>query len=226
MSKEPFSIVFDLDGTLIDSVPDVTIAVNKILEEEGRRTLSLKEARTMVGQGAKAMIANAMVATGASLSPERLDECVERYIGHYQADPTQRTIIYPGVIWALETFAAEGRSMGICSNKPSVMTNLVLEELGLEKYFSISLGGDSVPHRKPDGRHILQTLNLMGASVERAVMVGDSENDIQAAKQAGMPSVAVSYGYCEDPVALAADALIDSFHELPDALSRLKPAFR
>jgi phosphoglycolate phosphatase len=222
MSKELFSIVFDLDGTLIDSVPDVAVAVNKTLEEEGRRTLSLEEARNMVGQGAKVMIDDAMRATGIGLSPERLDECVERYINHYKANPTQRTIIYPGVISALDVFAAEGRSMSICSNKPSVMTDLVLKELDLQKYFSVSLGGDQVPHRKPDGRHILQTLKLMGAAVERAIMVGDSVNDIQAAKQAGLPVVAVSYGYCKDPAALGADTLIDSFHELPGALSHLE----
>ncbi len=214
------AIVFDLDGTLIDSVPDVRGAVNRMLAAAGRQPISLEQAHAFVGEGAGVLVAKALAATGAP--PDAMDDLVERYIDFYRQHPADETVVYPGVAEALETLAGRGVRMGICTNKPAAMTGLVLEALGLDRYFSAITSGDNVPHRKPDGRHVILTLEMMKAGTAAAVMVGDSETDVAAGKDAGLAVVAVSYGYAHVPVAeMGADAVIDSFAALPDALDAL-----
>ena len=212
------AIVFDLDGTLIDSVPDVRAAVNRLLASEGRRPISMEEAHAFVGNGARVLVDKALAATGAR--PDDIDPLIERYIDFYRQYPADESIVYPGVAATLDALAASGVRMGICTNKPYALTGPVLEALGLGGYFSAFTGGDTVPHRKPDGRHVTLTLELMKADGGHAAMVGDSETDIAAAKDAGLPVIAVTYGYCHEPIgALGADAVIDSFAELPQALT-------
>jgi phosphoglycolate phosphatase len=214
------AIVFDLDGTLIDSVPDVRGAVNRMLVAEGRSPISLEQAHAFVGEGARVLVEKALAATGPL--PEIIDDHIERYIDFYKKHPADETVVYPGVVEALETLAGRGVRMGICTNKPFVMTGLVLEALGLDRYFSAITGGDNVPHRKPDGRHVLLTLEMMKVAAAGAAMVGDSETDVAAGKDAGLPVVAVTYGYAHVPVAeMGADAVIDCFSALPDTLDSL-----
>jgi phosphoglycolate phosphatase len=219
------AIAFDLDGTLINSVPDVRAAINRLLVSEGRSEISLEQTLSLVGQGARVMMEQAMTLGGEAPAPDALDRLVETYIGFYKDHPTDLTTIYPGVVEVLESLAARGIPMAICSNKPFVMTKLVLETLGLDQYFDAVTGGDNVPHRKPDGRHVTHTLDLMGGRYAHAVMVGDSETDVDAGKDAGVPVVAVTYGYTHVAVAdLGADVLIDRFSDLPDALDTLARA--
>jgi phosphoglycolate phosphatase len=219
------AIAFDLDGTLIDSVPDVCTAINRLLVSEGRSEISLEQTLSLVGQGARVMMEQAMTLDGAAPPPDALDRMVETYIGFYQRHPADLTTIYPGVVEVLESLAARGIPMAICSNKPFVMTKLVLETLGLDRFFDAVTGGDNVPHRKPDGRHVTHTLDLMGGHHSHAVMVGDSETDVAAGKNAGLPVIAVTYGYAHVPVTeLGADVLIDRFSDLPDALDALAGA--
>ena len=213
------AIVFDLDGTLIDSVPDVRAAMNRVLTSQGHPEISLDQALTLVGEGARAMVEKAMALGGTPAPEARLDDLVADYIGYYRRYPVVHTRIYPGVIAVLDSLAQRGVRLGICTNKPLVMTELVLRTLGLDKYFGGVASGDSVPHRKPDGRHVEHTLKLMGAGKARAVMVGDSETDVAAGKDAGLPVVAVTYGYARVPAeGLGADVLIDDFAALPGAL--------
>jgi phosphoglycolate phosphatase len=219
------AIAFDLDGTLINSVPDVRAAINRLLVSEGRSGISLEQTLSLVGQGARVMMEQAMMLGGEAPMPDALDRMVETYIGFYQCHPADLTTIYPGVVEVLESLAARGIPMAICSNKPFVMTKLVLKTLGLDQYFDAVTGGDNVPHRKPDGRHITHTLDLMGKRYARAVMVGDSEIDVAAGKDAGVPVIAVTYGYTHVAVAdLGADVLIDRFNDLPDTLDALARA--
>jgi phosphoglycolate phosphatase len=219
------AIAFDLDGTLINSVPDVRAAINRLLVSEGRSEISLEQTLSLVGQGARVMMEQAMMLGGEAPMPDALDRMVETYIGFYQCHPADLTTIYPGVVEVLESLAARGIPMAICSNKPFVMTKLVLKTLGLDQYFDAVTGGDNVPHRKPDGRHITHTLDLMGKRYARAVMVGDSEIDVAAGKDAGVPVIAVTYGYTHVAVAdLGADVLIDRFNDLPDTLDALARA--
>ncbi len=216
------AVVLDLDGTLIDSVPDVGAAVNRLLESRRRRTLSDDEMRTMVGWGAGVMIKMAFSATGAPPAEDQIPATVDAYLGFYRQRPAELTTVYPGVREVLEALADDGVMLGVCSNKPHEMVERVLAALGMAHFFQAATGGDNVPHRKPDGRHVRLTLELMGADGLSAVMVGDSETDMAAGRDAGLPVVAVSYGYRHGPAeALDADTLIDNFAELPEALREL-----
>ncbi len=215
------AIVFDLDGTLIDSVPDVRAALNRILAEEGRRPLALDEVKSMIGHGATVTIEKALEATGPAGAAEYVADFLERYLDTYRQRPTEHTVVYPGVLKALEHFTG-GVAMGICTNKPRATTLPVLEALELDRFFSAVTCGDSVPHPKPDGRHVLLTLEMMNADPTAAALVGDSESDISAALDAGIPAVCVTYGYSHVPVeSLGADAIIESFHDLVDALRQI-----
>ena len=222
------AVVFDLDGTLIDSAPDVRAALNRLLAEEGRRQLSLPQVQDLVGEGAAALIERAWAATGtkatmAAGGAAAVAALVERYLAHYRACPAGQTVVYDGVMPLLERLGAEGISLGICTNKPQRMTEIVLHALGLSRHFAAILGGD-FPRRKPDGEHIRETLRRMGAEGVPALYVGDSITDVRAARDAGLPVVAVDWGYARMPVAqLGADRLISSYAELPAVIGELLP---
>ncbi len=213
------SVLFDLDGTLIDSVPDVRAAVNRALEDDGRRALSLDEVKGLVGEGAQVLIEKALALTGTPGNPKRVEDCLQRFVSAYVEHPAEHTVIYPRVLETLERLESEGIRLGICTNKPQATTMPVLEALNLGRYFHAVTCGDSVPHRKPDGRHVTLTLERMGGAPESAALVGDSETDMAAARGAGISAIAVTYGYCRvPPYSLDADALIDDFGDLPETL--------
>ncbi|OAN49222.1 hypothetical protein A6A04_03665 [Paramagnetospirillum marisnigri] len=215
------AVVFDLDGTLIDSAPDVRAALNRLLAEEGRRQLSLPEVQELVGEGASALIERAWAVTGDAAAETGVKPLVERYLAHYRAHPADHTHVYDGVVAELERLRAAGIPLGICTNKPHRMTEIVLDALGLAKHFAAVLGGD-FPRRKPDGEHIRETLRRMGAEGRTAVYVGDSITDVRAARDAGLPVVAVSYGYARmPPEDLGADILIDRFADLGPAIAKV-----
>lgn len=215
------AVVFDLDGTLIDSAPDVAHALNRLLAEEGRRRLSLAEVQGLVGEGARALIERAWAATGETAKDTA--SLVERYLAFYRETPADHTVVYDGVREQLARLRESGMRLGICTNKPHAMTLIVLEALGLDRYFDAVLGGD-FHRRKPDGEHIRETLRRMGAENASAVFVGDSITDVEAARDAGLPVVAVDWGYARMPVKeLGADRLIGHFSELPGMLQELWP---
>jgi len=216
------AIVFDLDGTLIDSVPDVRNALNRTLASDGRRPLSHDEVCTMVGEGARVMFEKAWAATGDALTGEAFEVLFDRYAGYYLAHPADETVIYPGVSDILEALAGDGVALGICTNKPQALSVAVLEALGLRGLFASIVGGDATQYRKPDARHVFETLAPMGAETAAAAFVGDSAIDVAAARNAGLPIVLVSWGYRHVPAAdLGADAVIDRFADLPTALAGL-----
>jgi len=219
------SVVFDLDGTLIDSLPDVLASLNLILTEEKRRSLSLAELRNLVGRGVTPMIEDAYIMTGKAItSPIELKDAVQRYINHYKANPVGHTLVFPNVIETLEKLKGKGFCMGICTNKPYEMTLLVLEGLKIDIFFDGVTGGDNLPFNKPDPRHILTTLELMKSEANRAVMVGDSWVDVKAGRDAYLPVIAVDYGYNSEPIeSLEADTVIEDFALLPQAISKLNP---
>ena len=216
------ALIFDLDGTLIDSAPDVCASVNRALGETGRRELTLEETKDMIGWGGRVLVEKALALTGEPGNPDDIDRVLQGFLDGYAAHPVEHTTLFPGVLEALERFEADRVNMGICTNKPTKTTSPVLEALGLERFFKLVSCGDSVPHRKPDGRHVLLVAEGLGATVETAAMVGDSESDITAAIDAGVKSVVVTFGYAHAPVEeLGADALIDRFEDLPDALAAI-----
>jgi phosphoglycolate phosphatase len=213
------AIVFDLDGTLIDSADDLGHAANRLLTEEGRRRLSPAEVRRFIGDGARVLVQRAMAETGEPVSDQSLDDLTRRFIAHYEADPTASTIVYPGVAETLERLRAAGLRIAVCTNKPQAATEAVLRALGLAEWIEAAAGGDRFAVRKPDPGHLLGTLSLLGVAAARAVMVGDNEHDASAARAAGTGAVLVTYGYARRPLDhIDADARIDGLARLPELL--------
>ena len=217
---ETFLLVFDLDGTLIDSAPDLRAALNEMLRERGRAPLSLAQVRQMIGDGAAALVARALAASGAD--PAAAADALPRFLQLYEADAVRLTRPYPGVPETLAALRRRGYRTAICTNKPQHATHTVLEGLGLLALFDGIAGGDRFAVKKPDPGHLLGLIGALGGAPDRAAMIGDGENDAAAAHGAGVPLVLMRYGYARgDPASLAADALLDRFDDLPAALDRL-----
>ncbi len=218
----PHAVAFDLDGTLIDSAPEIGSSLNRLLARFGRRPVTGEEVRMMVGDGALTLVRSGFAATGEPLSPEIEAETLADYLDELAAEPARPESLYPGVPEILARLREGGVRLGLCTNKPERATRLVLDQLGLAPLFEAVAGGDTLPYRKPDGRHLGYVLERLGAAGRSSAMVGDNANDVRAARAAGVPVVAVSYGYPRMPVAdLGADIVIDRFADLPAALERL-----
>jgi phosphoglycolate phosphatase len=217
------AVLFDLDGTLVDSVPDLAAAVNVLLAELGRPALSLAQVTGMVGDGVPKLVERALAAGGAR--DVLLPRAIDRFLALYEADPVRLTRPYEGVPQALGALAASGWRLGVCTNKPERVTHAVLAGLDLARFFSVALGGDSSPTRKPDPGPLRLALDRLGSAPGRAAMVGDHRNDVTAARGAGLPIIFARYGYGLATLAGAApEAFIDRFAELPEALRLIWPS--
>lgn len=220
----PRAVVFDLDGTLIDSAPDIRSAINTVLSETGRRALSLAQVRGMVGDGTRALVERAFAAVDGGATPESaaMAPHLERFRAAYEARMTAETKVYPGAIEALRDLHGAGLRLGICTNKPDRPARAVLAALGLAPFIHAVVGGETAPARKPDPRHLAAVLDLMGAAPGEAVMVGDGVNDVAAARALSMPVILVAFGYSRSvPHSLGADAVIEDFARLHDALAAI-----
>jgi phosphoglycolate phosphatase len=213
-------LVFDLDGTLVDSVPDLANALNEVLLERGYAPLSDSEVAPMVGDGVPALVARAFESRGGSAGEAAL--ALPRYIKIYEANATNLTRPYPGVPETLALLRKHGYRTAVCTNKLQQATETVLHGLNLAALFDGVAGGDRYPVRKPDKGHLLGIIAELGGSAERTVMIGDSENDAAAAHAALVPVVMMRYGYARvDPAELGAAVVLDHFADLPAALDRL-----
>lgn len=214
---QPSLMVFDLDGTLIDSAPDMHRAVNLMLADLGCAPLTLAEIRTMVGDGASALIARALAARQCvSADPT---EALATFLAHYEEEPTTQTRPFPGVSATLERLQAAGLTLAICTNKPGRLTRMILERLELERFFERVLAGDSMPFRKPDPRALMEVVNGFGTDKAATIMVGDSEVDAATAQAASVPFVLMTYGYHRGPIAdISSIATLDHFGELATLL--------
>jgi phosphoglycolate phosphatase len=215
-------IAFDLDGTLVDTAPDLIGTLNLILAEHGHAGLPLIAARGIVGRGARAMLEQGFAAAGEALAPERMDALFDRFIDLYLGRIAHESRPYPGVVEALDDLAAAGARLAVCTNKRTDLSLALLDALDLTRRFAAVTGPDRAPAAKPDPRHLLAAIEAAGGAPARAILVGDSQTDREAARAAGTPAVLVSYGYTDIPAAdLAPEALIDHFAELPAAARRL-----
>jgi len=214
------AVIFDLDGTLIDSAPDVRAALNRLLAIHGRRSLELAEVHSLVGEGPRPLISGAWRLTGAAAAEDRIDTLIQEYLTQYRAHPTDHTVVFDGVEAMLAQLRQLDCGLGICTNKPSMMTDLVLAALNLEQYFDAIVGGD-YHRRKPDGDHILESARRMKAHDVPLLYIGDSVTDVAAARSAGLAVFCVDWGYSGKPASeLGADGLISRFSDLPDMVAR------
>jgi len=220
----PMRILFDLDGTLLDTAPDLHGALNFCLKSAGRDTVSLDSVKHMVGQGARVLLERGMAATGGGASEDEITRLFDLFLDYYSDHLSDDSVPYPGVVNALRELKGLDCSMAICTNKPYGLAKRIVDDFGLSEFLPVLTGGDSFDIRKPDPGHILKTLDLLDRPDLPAVMVGDSHNDIDAAKAAGIKTVVVSYGYTDTPPAdLGADILIDHFDELISAIKGITP---
>ncbi|GGC73166.1 phosphoglycolate phosphatase [Chelatococcus reniformis] len=221
MSPPPI-LVLDLDGTLIDTAPDLVLTLNAVLAQEGRAPLSLAQVRSMVGAGAKALLVRGLAAAGDQVAPERLEALYQDFLAHYRAHIADASVPFPGALASLDRFDQAGWRLAVCTNKLEGLARSLLGTLGLADRFAAICGGDTFAQHKPDPRHLTGTIGRAGGAVERAVMVGDSSADIVAAQAAGVPVVGMTFGYTDTPVAeLGPDAVLDHFDDLFDTAHRL-----
>jgi phosphoglycolate phosphatase len=212
------TIAFDLDGTLVDTAPDLVGALNIILAQESLPPLPFDEVRLMVGRGARALLERGFAAAGAPLDAQQAPALVQRFIDVYLARIADESAPFPGVVEVLTELKAAGAKLVVCTNKLTNLSLALLDAVALSPFFEAVIGADLAPAAKPDGRHVAAAVAAVGGDVRRAVMIGDSVNDALGARNAGVPGVLVSFGYTEDPVeTLGADLVIHSFLDVPNA---------
>jgi phosphoglycolate phosphatase len=210
-------ILFDLDGTLVDSAPDLVGALDALLEMHGRAPVGLAEGRTMIGEGAARLVERGFAARGGL--PLALDDLVPDFVARYEDRLTRQTRPFPGVIETLGALAQRGLALGVCTNKPDRATARILEALDLARYFTSVVGGDGV--RKPAPDPVLRCLAGLGGHPGAALFVGDSPVDHAAARAAGLPVALVSFGYTAIPARdIGADHVIDRMTDLLDLIDR------
>ena len=214
------AVLFDLDGTLVDSLPDLAAAVNGLLREFGRPALDDAAVARMIGDGVPKLVERALAASGVRDIP--LSAAIERFRAFYDADPTRLTRPYPDVAAVLQFLTREHRSLAVCTNKVQQATRAVLAGLGLAPFFAEVVGGDVLPRHKPDPAQLLFALERLGIAPAEAAMVGDHRNDVLAARAAGTRAIFAAYGYGQASLGdLEPDAAIDRFSDLPAVLSSL-----
>src|ERR1700761_3335759 len=218
------TIVFDLDGTLIDTAPDLIDTLNLTLSRHGLPTVPYEEARPLIGGGARVMIEKALLLEGRSAAAPDVDALYAPFVAHYAEHIADRSRPFPGVEPALDALAAAGHRLAVCTNKLEWLSKRLLDTLGLSSRFATICGQDTFAVQKPDPRIFQATVLQAGGEPTRAIMVGDSITDIRTARAANVPVVAVDFGYTDVPVAtLGPDRVISSFVELGAAVAALAP---
>ena len=213
-------IVFDLDGTLVDTAPDLLESLNHTLGAGGMTLTDTKGFHRFVGHGGRVMIERAYAAQQRKLATDEHDRLFDVFLGHYGSNIPGKSQPYPGVLEALDRFAAQGFLLAICTNKTSEFSERLIAALGLTPRFAAICGADTFAFRKPDPRHLIETIAKAGGDPSRAVMVGDSQTDIDTAKAAGIPVVAVDFGYTDRHVReYEPSAIISHFDELTVGLA-------
>lgn len=213
------AVIFDLDGTLVDSAPDIHAAVTRLLADAGETALSAQTVKSFIGNGVPTLIARVLAACGHGPDPARLADWEAGFLRHYDADSTTLTQLYPGVAEALSSLVTDGHRLALCTNKPEVPARKILQAFGLADLFPVVIGGDSLPWRKPDPAPLRAAAGGLEGPV---VFVGDSEVDAETALAAHVPFLLFTEGYRKSPVsALPHAARFDRYSDLPAQIARL-----
>ncbi len=224
LPKDPMqdlTLVFDLDGTLVDTAPDLVAATNHVLDHVGLPRIDAQSLRPYIGHGARVMIERATA--GAELGEADHEQLLERFLDYYSAHIAVGSRPFEGAVDALEMFQAAGAKLAVCTNKREGMSRQLLDTLDLTRFFTAIAGRDTLPDSKPHPGHLLGTIGLAGGNAARAIMIGDSSVDIATAKAARVPVIAVSFGYADTPIGtFEPDAVIDHYGELAPAVAALK----
>jgi len=219
------TIVFDLDGTLIDTAPDLIAALNVVFERQGIAALDYAEARLAIGGGAKTMIARGLATQARDGPPGQLETMFKDFVAHYSAHVADRSRPFPGLESALDRLNRDGFRLAVCTNKLEALSRQLLNELGLAQRFAAICGPDTFGVPKPDPIVLRKTIEAAGGAVEAAIMVGDSATDVLTARAAGVPIIGVDFGYTERPIAeFQPDSVISKFADLPDAIAQIAPS--
>ncbi|MDH3661903.1 MAG: phosphoglycolate phosphatase [Alphaproteobacteria bacterium] len=216
------AVVFDLDGTLVDTAPDILSYLNEMLAELGRPGLDLERARPMIGDGVRRLLIRGLEASGGVPDGLDIDRLFDRYLERYSAEPARSSRPYPGMVDSLSALTGAGLRLGVCTNKPQLPTDRLLNALDLDRHFGAVLGGDALPTKKPDPAHLLAVLERLNVDPVRAALIGDSVTDLKTARAAGTRCMLVSFGYTAVPARdLGADVVIDAAQHLIPALASL-----
>ncbi len=225
MNGYPAAIIWDLDGTLIDSVPDLAQALNTLLREHGFAGLEDHQVRTMIGGGVAKLIERGFRAAGVVVRGPQLQDMIPRFMLIYFACATNKTRLYPDAASVLQHFSNAGVRLGVCTNKPWNISMQILSRLTIARYFDAVIGGDTTTAKKPDPLPLQSCLEALDVTAQESMMIGDSEIDVVTARALNMPVGVVSYGYAPRPAkALDADFVIDKLSSLPAFMSELRKA--
>ena len=213
------AVIWDLDGTLVDSAPDLATALNMVLGQRGFAGHSLDMVRSMVGNGVPKLVERGFNAAGMRPDPAQLEQLVAMFVTQYRACATDQTRPYPQVVEALQSIQSMSIPMGVCTNKPEALTRQILDGLDLSTYFSSVVGGDTTSTRKPDPQPLLACLHGLATKPASCLMIGDSTHDVLAARAAGLPVAVVPWGYRSVPVEdLGADFVLNNLLLIPDLI--------
>lgn len=216
------AVIFDLDGTLVDTAPDLMRATNHVLEGLGRRAISMAEVRSFVGHGARALLTRGLAATGGVPQNYDVEPDYKRFVEFYSRNIADGSEPFPGVVRLLERLKGEGFGLGVCTNKLEGLSVQLLDALGMSRYFGAIVGPDTLGIAKPDPRPFREAVSRLGLVAPRAIMVGDSETDILTARNAGVPVIGVPFGYTPRPVEeFGPDRMISHFDEAHEAIQDL-----
>jgi phosphoglycolate phosphatase len=219
------TIVFDLDGTLIDTAPDLVDTLNVVFAREGWPPVPYETARNTIGGGARMMISRGIAAEGIAVAPAKFEQLFADFIAHYTEHLVDRSRPFPGLTDALDVLAADGCRFAVCTNKLERLSVLLLKQLKLADRFAAICGQDTFGIQKPDPEVLRRTVTAAGGNLPHAIMIGDSATDIRTARAAGIPVIAVDFGYSERPVSeLGPDRIISHFAQLQSAIAAILPA--
>ncbi len=216
------TIVFDLDGTLVDTAPDLVGTLNVIFTREGLAPIPYDDARPMIGAGARTMLERGLLKEGRILPHAEVDRLVADFIAHYAEHIADKSLVFPGLETALDTLSAQGCRLAVCTNKLEWLSVRLLDRLDLTRRFAAICGADTFNIPKPNPEILRRTIHRAGGDPAAAIMVGDSATDVDTARAAGIPVIAVDFGYSEIPVAHTnPDRVIGHYNQLTDAITAL-----